>query len=476
MREYRPQWSALLFQGALFFAFLGANVFVIAMLIAKRGSHEQASLVALCIPGLLILMPTTGGIGWSLFHALAAYRIDHQGITRIRFGQQTLFLWREIVDFRFTRIGQSDTHWTLRDSAGRSMTVHTGRLERGYGLAGFIDTYLAPLRELKRTQIQQAPQVYRCGKAGSIAMVICSLVFFSMVGLAFFGSVVQPEPGWSVLLPLCTLVFGGIGALVLGYALHYATWTVRITPSAIIATSLFFRKSIAFSQIVAYFPNAVPLKSGQTQRTTEIVGQDGTKIKLNPVLMDYELLTANLQSMMNTPVLEQGERAKTVSAGHSRRQRAKFQMIGMPLVLLLILSMASYGAYYARMGDQLRLDRDGRITQGVVTGRSSAPYFSEKDHYLNFEFQAAGHTYQRASPVSLYDYNHIADGTPTRVTYIPSDPAISRMAASIGKHTKLRDFARIGLYVLLIIPAGISVSYHGWKTLRAENEIGEIPQ
>jgi len=304
MREYRPQRPALLFQGALFFASLGATVFVIAMLIAKWGSHDQASLVALSIPGLLILLPSTGGIGWSLFHALAAYRIDPQGITQIRFGQQTLFLWREIVDFRFGRIGQSDTHWTLRDSAGRTLTVHTGMLERGYGLAGLIDTYLAPLRELKCAQIQQAPQVYRCGKAGSIAMVICSLVFFSMVGLTFFGSIVQTEPGWSVGLPICTLFFGGMGTLVLGYALHYATWTVRITPSALISTSLFSRKRLAFSQIVAFFPNAAPLKNGQTQRTTEIVGQDGTKIKLNPVLMDDELLTANLQSMMNTPVLD----------------------------------------------------------------------------------------------------------------------------------------------------------------------------
>ncbi|MCW3055148.1 MAG: hypothetical protein JWN14_4318 [Chthonomonadales bacterium] len=391
MREYRPQWSALLLHGALFTGCFALDVLLASELMAMRGGHDQNPLHLLSIPILLLFLPATGCIGWFLFHALATYRVDPQSITRILLGRQTRLLWENIVDFQFGRIGQSDTHWTLTDRTGTTLKVHTGMVERGYGLAGLIDAYLAPLREQKRTQFQITSQVYRCGKAVGILFLMFSLCFFGLVGGIYAASVAQPQPGWSVVLPVCVLLFGGMGVFSLGKALHYFTYAVRITQAAIVATSLFSKKSIAFSQIAAFYVNAVPLKSGQTQRTTEIVGQDGTKIKLDAILNDYEALTSKLQSLMTAPVLEQGEQTKAVTTRSSRRQRAKFQMIVMPLMLLLALSIMLFGVCYAPM----------------------------------------------------------------------------------GRHKRNSDFALMGLYTLLLVPLGISVSYHGWKALRAESQTEE---
>jgi len=126
----------------------------------------------MCVPVLLLFLPATGFFGWILLSALATFRVDPQGITRISLGQQTQFIWREIVDFQSGPRGQFGTVYHLTDSIGRKLNVTTGLMERGYGLEGFIDAYLAPVREQKRAQFQMNSQVFHYGRAIGIIMLL----------------------------------------------------------------------------------------------------------------------------------------------------------------------------------------------------------------------------------------------------------------------------------------------------------------
>ena len=476
MREYRPHRPAVLSLGALFLGCFGLNVLLLAELFARWSGPNRGEILWLCLPVLMLLIPAAAGVGWNLYFALATYRIDPLGITRIELRRQTQFLWREIVDFQSGRRGQFGKTWTLTDRGGRKLKVHTGLAERGYGLEGFLDAYLTPLQERKRTQFEITSQVYRYPKAPGILLLLIGLFFISLVAMAFAASVTQPQPGWPAALAVSLLVFGGIGAFCLGKALTVFTYTLRVTGEEIRETSLFSKKILSFPQIAAFYVDEMPMKNGNMQRSTEIIGKNGTKIKLSAILIDYDVLTAALQSRMTAPVLEEGQTAKVVTFSNSRRQQAKFMMLGVPLLVLFAMSLMLVGIYYAQLGGQIRLDREGRKTQGIVIGRWLQHGKSGTAYYLDFNFQVAGHVYQRSSPVSQEDYNKIVKGSPTQVTYVPSDPDISRMATSVGRRKANSDVATTGILALLFIPVGIAMFYQGWKNLRAANTPGETPQ
>lgn len=479
MREYRPQRSAVLSMGALALLCLGLGVFVLLGLLTMRERQDPKDLQAqlwLYGPVLLLLVAGAGAFGRLMLSILATYRIDPHGITRIVLGQQRLLLWRDVVDFQSGRLGQFGTIWTLTDNGGRKLKICTGLMERGYGLDGFLHAYSAPVRAQKHAQIRLAPQVYRYGKAPGTLMLVCGLFFLCFVVGAFAARAVQPGSGWAVILPMCVLVFGGFGAVSLMMAAYYFTYAVRITAETITESSLFSAKTLSFQDIAAFYTGEMPLKNGQMQRITELVGKSGKKIKVDAQLVDYDALTAALRSSMAAPVLEQGKQEKAIAGRSFRRQQAKMMMVAGPLAMLLTVGLAALlsGDSFTGLARQNRLDSEGRPTRGVVTGRwSKREGKSSTGWYLSFEFQAAGRTYQRSSPVTWDDYNSISNGSPARVVYVPSDPTISRMTLSIGRRKAIGQMAGLGLCVLLAVPAGISLCFRGWKSLRTEDTADE---
>lgn len=473
MREYRPQRSAVLFFGALSVMCLGLDAFVLQALLTMRRDSDLQAMLWMYIPVLLLIGLAAGFCIRLLLVTLASYRVDPRGITQIVLGRQQTFLWQDVVDFQSGRLGQFGAAWTLTNRSGRKLKIPTCLMARGYGLEGFLHAYSASVREQKRTQLPLSPQVYRYGKAPGIFLLVIGLFFLCFIVGAFAASVAQPGPDWPVVLAMSVIVFGGFGGLSVGLALHFFTYAVRLTPEAITESSLFSTKTLPFQEIAAFYAGEVPGKNGQMQKITEIVGKNGKRIKINAQLIDYDALTAALRASMPTPVLEQGQREKAVTGRISRRQEAKILMIFGPLLLLLMLGISALlsGDSITGLERQNRLDREGRTIRGVVTGnQSKSEGRSATGYYLDFEFQIAGQTYRKSSPVDRDTYHSLSQGSPTEVLYLPSDPTISRMAASIGRRKAIGQLVGFGLYVLLAIPTGLYMFFRGWKVLRAEDE------
>ena len=322
MREYRPQRIAILFFGALALAYTGLSVIFYLGMFARRNDPDMGTAFWVTVPVLLMFLPAAGYFGWQLCSALATYRVDPQGVTRVVLGRQTQFLWRDIVDFQSRRRGLFGTIWTLTANGGRKLTIYPNAVGRSYGLESAIHAYLAPVRERKHTQIQRISQFYRYSRGQGFVLLACSLFFLCFVVVAFTANAGKPEPVGAVMLPMSVLFFGGVGALFLGLALHYFTYRVQVTPEAIWETSLFSKKVLAFPQITAFHTREQLMQTGRTQMSTEIVGQDGTKMKLHGVLIDYDTLKATLQSLVPLSAQKHGPQIVAVMAGFSRLHQA----------------------------------------------------------------------------------------------------------------------------------------------------------
>jgi hypothetical protein len=472
MREYRPQRSAILTFGSFFLLCLGMSAFVLVALLTMQQRADLQAQLWLYLPILLLLVAGSGAFAWFLLSALATYRIDSRGITRIVLGRQKQLLWQDVIDFQSGRLGQYGATWTLTDNGGRKLKVHTCLMERGYGLEGFLHAYVGAVREQKRAQLHLAPQIFRYGKAQAMLMLVCGVTFLCFLAGGFAASVAQPGSVPPALLSMVVVVFGGFAVLALGTAAYYFSYTVRLTPETITESSLFSTKTVPLHEIAAFYSGEMPMQNGQMQQITEVVGKNGKKIKVNAHLINYDTLTATLRSLLDAPVLVQGQQEKVVVARSSRRRQAQITMIVGPLLLLLIVGVSLPLGQSSLVGlqRQNQLDSEGRANQGTITGKwARSEGKSSTGYYLNFEFDVAGQTYRKSSPVTWDTYRNAAQGYATGVIYVPSDPNISRMTASIGKHKAIGELVRLSIYIVLGILGGIAMFFRGWKTLRAED-------
>jgi len=99
----------------------------------------------------------------------------------------------------------------------------------------------------------------------------------------------------------------------------------------------------------------------------------------------------------------------------------------MPVLLLAWMVMSSYTDY---RNDE-RLAQEGRIAQGVVTGKTTARSSGRRGgttHYLvNFRFAVtSGAAVDGQAQFGAEAWERINDGDPLNVRYVPEEPAINR--------------------------------------------------